>query len=142
MGDQVKTEDARAWRRRLRRTARSLLTATLGALVLLAAVSAESAFANFGYLSQFGSSGSGQGQFSAPWAVAVDPANAASAVVGNPAAPTVTGVSPSSGPATGGFQVTITGTPMRPDTSQTKSPHEQSGQLQVSDLKMVSATCP
>jgi len=41
-----------------------------------------------------------------------------------------------------GHQVTITGTPMRPDTSETKSSHELSGQLQVSDLKMVSATCP
>jgi len=49
-----------------------LLAATA---VTLATVGAGSAFASFGYISQFGSYGSGNGQFGFPWAVAVDPSS-------------------------------------------------------------------
>jgi hypothetical protein len=52
------------------RVPRTLIVALLAAFALLATAGAGSAFASFGYLSQFGSSGSGNGQFENPIGVA------------------------------------------------------------------------
>jgi len=41
-----------------------------------------------------------------------------------------------------GHQVTVTGNAIKAAASETKPAHAESAQVQVSDLKMVSATCP